>query len=125
MSKGFPKGHKLNVGKNNPMYGVRTFGKDNPNWKGGKIILEGYIYIYKPDHPFANNRGYVPEHRLVMEKHLGRVLSPAEKVHHKNHERADNRLENLMLCPNDSYHKKHFHKAKRDTQGKFKKVAGL
>lgn len=50
-----------------------------------------------PDHPYANSNHYVLEHRLVMEKHLGRYLVKGEDVHHINSNRKDNKIKNLRL----------------------------
>ena len=86
-----------------------TKGKNNANWKGGITRHGGkYKYIRRrmPEHPYAEN-GYVFEHRLVMEKHVGRYLKPNEVVHHINRDVTDNRLENLILFANQSKHMSH------------------
>lgn len=72
-------------------------------WEGGKTKRYGYILVYIKDHPYANH-GYVREHRLLMEKHLGRYLEPKEVVHHINGIKDDNRLENLLLLANTGEH---------------------
>jgi hypothetical protein len=76
------------------------------NWKGGRRTHKGYILIYCPDHPNTIMRFYVKEHRLVMEKHLGRYLKKEEVVHHINQNKADNRIENLQLFANHCEHMK-------------------
>jgi len=79
-------------------------------WKGF-WISHGYKYIYKPNHKTSNPRGYVLEHRLVIEKNIGRYLVPTERVHHINGVKTDNRLRNLKLLKNTSEHSKiHFPK---------------
>lgn len=58
---------------------------------------DGYIAVYCPGHPSASKDGHVMEHVLIMENHIGRRLRDDEVVHHKNHQRDDNRIENLQL----------------------------
>jgi len=73
-------------------------GGNNPKWKGGRTINDhGYILIRCLEHPYADYRGYVKEHRLVVEKHIGRYLTREEIVHHINEITDDNRLENLQV----------------------------
>lgn len=52
------------------------------------------------------------EHRLIMEEHIGRLLSPTEEIHHINHIRNDNRIENLHLFASKKDHMK-FHMLER------------
>lgn len=82
------------------------------NWKGGKHIHNGYVLVYTPNHPHKVMRFYVREHRLVMEKHIGRYLEPKEVVHHINGNKADNRIENLKLFVKNSDHL-NYHKSLR------------
>ena len=71
---------------------------------------EGYIREYNPFHPAASRRGLVLQHRLVVERKIGRILKPEEIVHHKNEKRDDNRPENLELFANHAEHMRHHHK---------------
>lgn len=82
----------------------KRMGTENPVWKGGKKMSMGYIYILAPDHAGANSEGYVAEHRIVMEKMIGRLLSPKEIIHHKNGDKKDNRPENLRLFESNKAH---------------------
>jgi hypothetical protein len=78
-----------------------SLGKRLSGRPGKSVTGRGYINIYVPEHPNATSSGYVPEHRLVMEKRLGRSLDSQETVHHKNGIPDDNRLENLELWSKD------------------------
>lgn len=87
-----------------------THGDLHPKWNGGKTTTSnGHIYIYSPNHPYRTKQNRVMEHRLVMEKYLGRYLDPKEIIHHINGNKKDNRIENLYLHKSKSDHvKMHF-----------------
>lgn len=84
-----------------------------------KTRSDGYIKVYVPDHPNCTADGYVMKHILVVEQSIGRYLKPNECVHHINHIRNDNRLENLLLMTKHdhmSMHMKERHEIRRNNE---------
>ena len=94
---------KHTVGVANHQYGLK--GDKNASFKGDtKISRFGYVLKFMPNHPRANHAGYVFEHILVMEAHLGRQLkyfghkNPNNEVcHHKDRNKQNNYIDNLEL----------------------------
>jgi hypothetical protein len=74
----------------------------NPNWKGGRKSMNGYIQIR------TSKNVYEFEHRIIMEEKIGRKLSSNEYVHHINGIKTDNRITNLLLYKGRGKHDK-FH----------------
>lgn len=86
----------------------QMIGPKNPAFTGGRKFKDGkkkqgHVLLYKPNHPL-NYKNYVPEHRIVVEKHIKRFLKKEEVVHHINCVKDDNRLKNLFVCSSNSHH---------------------
>ena len=84
-------------------------GRSHHLWKGGRIKhSKGYWLVSVPHHPFANHDGYVPEHRVVVEKQIGRFLEPRiEQVHHVDEDITNNDLKNLMVVSHKHHRRIH------------------
>lgn len=72
-----------------------------------ELSKQGYIWVYSPTNPRADNHGYVKRCILVAEQFIGRLLTLKETVHHINKVKDDDRPENLWIFPSESEHKRH------------------
>ena len=102
---------KSKLGKKNPQYGKK---------RNRRIRRNGYIYLYVKNHPNKTKQGYIAEHRLIMEKKIGRYLKKEEQIHHINGIKDDNRIENLICLTKRKHMKGHSKLFLRDEKGRFK-----
>ena len=65
----------------------------------GNVNAAGYIDVRAPD----GRRTY--EHIVVAERALGKRLPPGAVVHHVNEVKSDNAPTNLVICPDEAYHR--------------------
>ena len=70
------------------------------------ISTDGYNMVFDPNRYYESScfRGYIKEHRLVMETFLNRRLEKGEYIHHINLNKLDNRIENLLIYKSEREH---------------------
>lgn len=90
-------------------------GENHPGWHGGFMIREGRVYLRAEGHPFASVDGghYVLRYRLIMEDYLTKqfgykvFLDPKLIVHHINHNKQDDIIENLRIVTPSEHMRSH------------------
>lgn len=109
---------KFRATKDNIEYNVST---KTPKRKDAKGFYKnnGYVLRLVSEHPFSDCRGYVREHRLVMEEHLGRFLDIKEIVHHIDGNRENNNIDNLSIQESQSLHAGKHLRGERNHNGQF------
>lgn len=84
---------------------IRQEGKIPWNDKG----LTAAGFGYKTAKTIKSGERRKKEHRLVVERYIGRELHRWEIVHHVNGKKADNRIENLWVFNGHKSHIRHHH----------------
>ena len=79
--------------------------ENNGRWNGGRTICKNYMYVLRPHHKFATVKGYVLEHRYIIELDLGRYLTKNEVVHHVDGNKLNNEENNLKLMSHSEHSK--------------------
>ena len=83
-------------------------GERSWHWKGGFTTQDGYS--------FNRVKGQY-QHRAIMERHLSKKLGRDEVVHHKDFNRMNNDLGNLMIMTRSEHMRKHMlrhHRLRRE-----------
>lgn len=85
-----------------------------------RVDRNGYWYVCVPDHPRASKQGYVPEHHLVVEADMGCYLPEGMVVHHKDEDKRNNDIGNLVAMTDSAHKSFHARQTKRKPDGRYK-----
>ena len=89
------------------------YGKRSTAWKGGRRIKhDGYVSIWI-------GCKYEYEHRMIMQKYLGRDLTPDELVHHIDGDKTNNKIENLEIVDRSNHLRIHDAYRERNDFGQY------
>lgn len=79
----------------------KAAGANNPAWRGGRRQRpDGYWMVWTPE-------GERLEHRVIMERHLGRRLEDYEIVHHRDGNKSHNDIKNLEVMTQSDHARHH------------------
>lgn len=87
--------------------GQKAWNKRGFTYTMARMGGRAYKLIFFPEHPNSSKKGYVREHRLIMEDSIGRYLSRNEVVHHINNDTLDNNINNLELLTQEEHRRLH------------------
>lgn len=82
-----------------------------------RIQSNGYIWAKCPQHPNSFKDGYILEHRIVVENYLGRLLRKDEVVHHKDGNKTNNDISNLVVLTQQEHSRLHFLEREKEGRG--------
>jgi len=105
---------------------ISILGNKNPNWKNGIKIVQGYVYLYQPNHPFAK-KNYVKRANLKYESKINKIkfskwleygcvkkypkksifLQKGQIIHHRDRNRENDIMSNLKFFKSRSDHQKY------------------
>lgn len=93
--------------------GLANLGKISPNYKGGRIIYNGCVYILTPDHPRANQNGYVRGSILAYEQHHRCCILSWTVMYHRDDDRLNDSPSNLRVFTKSQFYRRDDKKIRR------------
>ena len=76
-------------------------------WDVGYVDNRGRFRVYRPDYPRAYKLGYALRSHVVWWLHYGKPHSVGLELHHKDHDRLNDNINNLILLTQSEHSRLH------------------